>query len=286
MRIVISDNTGYIGNVIEHLLKDGGVDIIPLNKIDGADLSQPDFWKKIPRAEHFIHLDSLVHVPSSYDNPYMFYRYNYMTTLNALEYCRKCSCHLIYSGSYIYGKPDYLPVDECHTIKPFNPYARTKAISEELCEGYNRDFGVKVSILRLFNVYGEGQKGGLLLPEILEQIKKGMTKINLKSGSSRRDFVYVEDVAKAFIASINDHNDYSIYNICSGSSCSIKELTEIINNALGNQLSFTFSESDRVNEVDETVGSYDKIFNELGWKPKVSLAEGITRTVKSELHIL
>ena len=208
-----------------------------------------------------------------------------MATLNVLEYCRKNACHLIYASSYIYGTPEYLPVDEKHPIKPFNPYAQSKAICEQLCGGYNRDFGVKISILRLFNVYGEGQCGKLLLPEILKQIKEGKTDIQLKSGSSRRDFVHVDDVARAFIACLDDRNGFSIYNVCSGQSYSIRELTDIINAFCGNGLNFCFSESDRKMEVDETVGSYWRINKCLGWKPELSLMDGIKKTITAELCI-
>lgn len=283
MKVIISDSTGYVGDAIRRQLKKKSAEIVVLDNLNGFDLSVPGIWEKIPPADYFIHLGNLVHVPSSYATPYLYYRVNYMTTLNALEYCRNNSCRLIYASSYIYGRPDYLPVDENHPIKPFNPYAQTKLICEQMCEGYNRDFDVDISILRLFNVYGEGQRGNLLVPEILRQIKDGNTDIHLKSGFSRRDFIHVVDVARAFVACFHDDSSYSVYNVCSGKSYSILELSVIINKVLANRLNFIFSESDRKYEVDDTVGSYERIYSHLKWKPELSLEEGIARTLKAEL---
>lgn len=284
MKIVVAfDNSGFVGNRICQLLDRTDVEIVKLH--NNIDLSEENVIDRIPKADHFIHMANLVHVPTSYQDPYSFYRVNYMTTLNALEYCRKNQAHLIYASSYIYGAPDYLPVDEKHPIKPFNPYAQTKAICEKLCEGYSRDFGVEVTILRIFNVYGEGQGGNLLIPELMAQIKEGEKIIHLKSGEPRRDFVYVDDVANAFVTCLDMKNSYSVYNICSGVSYSIKELTEIIKKHLNYKLDFVFSDSDRKNEVDETVGSYEKIKNELGWVPQVVLEEGLLRTLQKEIGL-
>lgn len=284
MKIIVAlDNSGFVGNRICHLLETSGAETIRLQ--NDFDLSTKDAFNNIPKGDYFIHLANLVHVPSSYNDPYKYYRVNYMTTLNALEYCRKNESRLIYAGSYIYGNPYYLPVDEKHPIKPFNPYAQTKVICEQLCEGYFRDFGVPSTVLRIFNVYGEGQRGNLLIPELITQIKEGEDTIRLKSGESRRDFVYVDDVANAFVACLDNSKSNSVYNVCSGASHSIKELTEIVNKELNNKLKFVFSESDRKNEVDETVGSYDKLNKEKGWNPKYSLEEGIRITLKNELGL-
>lgn len=131
------------------------------------------------------------------------------------------------------------------------------------------------------------QTGNLLIPQILSQINDKGT-IMLKSSSPRRDYVYVEDVARAFIASLNEQSDYIIYNVCSGKSVSIKELTILIKKAcseLGKDVNFVFSEEDRNNDVDDTVGTYQKIESALGWHPLVSLEEGIVRMLKNDLRI-
>lgn len=150
-----------------------------------------------------------------------------------------------------------------------------------MCEGYNRDFGVKISIVRPFNIYGTGQKGKLLIPEIIGQLKEGKEVIQLKAASPRRDYINVIDVAAAIIACSQSSIDYEAYNVCSGTSVSVKEITETINKNLRNKVEFVFSASDRPNEVDETRGSCEKL-KKLGWKPSITFEEGIKAILKSE----
>lgn len=287
MRVAVSDSNSFVGKRVCRLLEENNIELVRIDDDDKFNISDKNSYRTIPPVDHFIHLSCMVYVPLSYEDPYTFYHYNYMSTLNALEFCRLNKVHFIYASSYIYGTPEYLPVDENHKISPFNPYAETKALCEKLCEGYSKYLGVKSTILRLFNIYGENQTGNLLIPQILSQINDKGT-IMLRSSTPRRDYVYVEDVARAFIASLNEQSDYTIYNVCSGKSVSIKELTILIRKAyseLGKEVNFVFSEEDRNNEVDETVGTYQKIESALGWHPSVTLEEGIIRMLKNDLRI-
>ena len=288
MKVVVSGCNGFVGSKVCQLLNDMNVEVYPIDITNGFDLSEPNAFEGIPAVDHFIHLANLVFVPMSYEQPYLFYRINYMTTLNALEYCRKTNAHLIYASSYIYGPAQYLPVDENHPTAPFNPYAETKVICETLCQNYNKYFGVKSTILRPFNIYGAGQTGKLLIPEIVSQVKNG-GEIHLKASSPRRDFINVIDVARAFVACLNDDSGCSAYNICSGKSYSIKELTDFFVKEAKNfgvELKFIFSEEERKSEVDETVGSYKKIHDKLGWEPTISLEEGVRQILEQEFKSL
>lgn len=281
MRIAVAGSDGFLGRNVCSQLESKGHDIVRIDLTQGFDLSNPESVKDIPRVDIFVHLANLVYVPGSYENPALYYRVNYMTTLNALEVCRRDKARLVYISSYVYGSPQYLPVDENHPIAPFNPYAQTKVLCEKLCEGYHRDFDVKISVLRPFNLYGVGQKGKLLLPEIFEQIKAGKTEIQLKAASPRRDYVNVVDVAKAICLCAESGGSYDVYNVCSGESVSVKEITEIINKNLKKRVQFLFSQSDRPNEVDETRGSCEKL-KSLGWAPSMSFEEGIKEIIESE----
>lgn len=281
MKVAVAGSDGFVGRNVCEQLESQGHQIVRIDITQGLDLCDNSIIEKIEPIDAFIHLANLVYVPASYENPEKFYRINYLTTLNALEICRKYSARLIYASSYIYGSPQYLPVDEKHPVNPFNPYAQTKVICEKLCEGYHRDFKVKVSILRPFNLYGVGQKGMLLIPEIIGQIKAGKRDIQLKAASPRRDYVNVKDVACAFVACLNDTNDFNVYNVCSGTSVSVREITEIINKNLKEKVSFFFAESDRPNEVNETLGSCEKL-KSIGWSNSMSFEEGIIEILKSE----
>lgn len=281
MIIAVAGSDGFVGKNVCTLFKDAGHTIIPIDITSGLDLCEASIIDKIPQIDCFVHLANLVYVPASYDDPAKFYRVNYLTTLNALEICRKWSAKLIYISSYIYGPPQYLPVDENHPVCPFNPYAQTKVICEKLCDGYRRDFGVKIAIIRPFNLYGVGQKGKLLLPEIFSQLKEGKTQIQLKAASPRRDYINVIDVARAIKLCVEIECPIGIYNVCSGESVSVREITEIINRNLRRKVEFSFSASDRLNEVDETRGAYNNL-KALGWEPSISFEAGIKAIIESE----
>lgn len=281
MRIIVAGSDGFVGRHVSSLLTEEGHTIIPIDINSGLDLCDASIIDKVPQVDCFIHLANLVYVPASYEDPAKFYRVNYLTTLNALEICRKWNAKLVYISSYIYGPPQYLPVDEKHHVCPFNPYAQTKVICEKLCEGYQRDFGVKIAIIRPFNLYGVGQKGKLLIPEIFAQLKEGKKQIQLKAASPRRDYVNVIDLARAIKLCAETECPIGPYNVCSGESVSVRELTEIINRYLKQKVKFSFSSTDRPNEVDETRGAYNNL-KALGWKPSISIEEGIKGIVESE----
>lgn len=281
MKIAVAGSDGFVGRNVCVQLEAKGYEVVKIDITRGYDLCDNTIIEKINPIDCFIHLANLVYVPGSYADPENYYRVNYLTTLNSLEICRKHKARLVYASSYIYGPPQYLPVDENHPINPFNPYAQTKVICEKLCEGYHRDFGVKVSILRPFNIYGVGQKGKLLIPEILKQVKEGKERIELKASTPRRDFINVVDVAGAFVACLEDPNDFNVYNVCSGTSVSVRELTELINKYLTKKVQFVFSEEARPNEVDESRGSCEKL-ESIGWRRTLSFDEGIRILLQSE----
>lgn len=281
MKVAVAGSDGFVGRNVCAKLEAQGHTVLKIDINHGVDLCDNSIIDTIEPIDCFIHLANLVYVTASYQYPEKFYRINYLTTLNALEICRKHRARLVYASSYIYGSPQYLPVDENHPVCPFNPYAQTKVICEKLCEGYNRDFKVRVSILRPFNIYGEGQKGMLLISEIIRQIKDGKKQIQLKAASPRRDYVNVKDVAGAFVSCVNDTNDFNVYNVCAGTSVSVREITEIINKHLKEKVEFLFAESDRPNEVNETLGSCKRL-ESIGWKNSLTFEEGIVEILKSE----
>lgn len=283
-RIIISGAKGFVGrNLIDILKRDKKkYSLFSLDITNGFDLTDFNLLKDIDSFDVFVHLANLSFVPDSYIKPLDFYRTNYLTTLNALELCRRKNARMIYISSYIYGNPIHQPVDESHPIYPFNPYAQTKVICEKLCEGYYRDFGVSSIILRPFNIYGVGQKGKLLIPEIVEQLKCG-NHVRLKDPYPRRDYVNVKDVAFAIKKCIDTPlESCEAFNICSGKSYSVKEITDIFNLLLQDKAIFSFGISDRKNEVNETVGCYSKFNRATGWTPTISLEDGIKNIIEFE----
>lgn len=275
MKIAVTGSNGFIGQHLLPKMKDAGYDIIMLNRSNGFDLSDESAIAKIPDADIIVHLAGLSFVPESYDIPATYYHNNINSTLNVLEYCRRSGARMIFLSSYVYGIPEYLPIDEQHPIRSLNPYGESKIISERLCEAYNRDFKTAITIFRPFNIYGPGQNDNFLIPLIVKGIQRGS--IVLKDERPKRDYVHVSDVTDAIIAAIR-HNSpgFDIYNIASGASTSIGGLIDIARSCKNiPDFEVTFTQERRPNEVLDTVGSIEKIGRELGWVPRIGLKEGM-----------
>ena len=282
---VIAGSRGFFGNnLVSYLNKRNVFNIVKIDIDDGLDLSNSDIIDKIKKFDYFVHFANLSSIPDSFLMPQNFYRTNYETTLNALELCRKYKAKMIYISSYVYGSPKYLPVDEKHEIVPFNPYAQSKAICEKLCEGYNRDFNIDITIFRPFNLYGFKQKT-LIIAEIIEKIKKGNKLIQLQSSKPRRDYVNIEDAVNAlYLAICSNLSGYNVFNIASNKSYSVKEIIVLFKRYLQDKsIKFNINDKNtRKNEVLETRGSYDLAKEKIGWEPTISFDDGLKEILSKE----
>ena len=172
----------------------------------------------------------------------------------------------------MYGHPQYQPIDENHPIQAYNPYSQTKVICESLCEGYNRDFKVPITIFRPFNIYGKGQNPEFLIPSIIQQAQNG--KIIIKDDRPKRDYIHVEDIVEAIIAAIDNQTDkFEKFNLGTGKSYSVKEIIEIVRGFFNSDIEYICTHEIRENEVLDTVADISKIRKELHWQPKISIQE-------------
>ena len=283
MNIAVTGSSGFIGRNLIDAIKQTFLNdnLILIDYVNGIDILDKNQLGNIDKFDVMIHLAAKSYVPESFEKPYDFYYTNIIGTLNILELCKKNKAKLIYLSSYVYGIPEYIPVDEQQKAKAFNPYGQSKLMCESLCEGYNRDFGVPVIVFRPFNVYGDGQNTEFLIPSIIKQINEGKNEIILKDPTPRRDFVFINDVVSAIVKVIGkEFSTYEVLNICSGESYSVREVTEIINRLLKKKVTFIFDEQmQRKNEVNDTLGSRIKIGKFLKWTPSYSFEEGITEII-------
>ena len=281
MRIIVTGSKGFVGSKLVPGLKQNNHDVVELDISEGNDITD---WDQLKSNSHFdcvIHLACLTYVPDSYEIPKDFYRVNILGTLNMLELCRLNNAKMIFASSYVYGVPDYLPIDENHPVKAFNPYAQSKLIGEQLCQGYHRDFNVPVIIFRPFNIYGKNQKEDFLIPSILKQASSGT--VLLKDSRPKRDYIYIDDIVDAYIIAIERKlNDFEVYNLGTGQSHSIEIITELVQKYFKRKLNVLFTNEYRENEVLNTVADVSKAEKVLQWKPKVLLEEGIRRIILQE----
>lgn len=272
-KIAITGSSGFVGrHLIDVLKKRDDVEIITLDIVDGVDICN---WEQIKdiKADVYIHLANKSFVPDSYKDPHSFYSVNVLSTLNILELTRVNNAKFIYLSSYVYGSPEYMPIDERHPVKAFNPYATTKVMCEQMCQGYARDFGVPMVVFRPFNIYGVGQSPSFLLPMMIRQLPTGV--ISVHDDRPKRDYIHVSDVANAINCAIDyDAKGCEIMNLGSGKSYSVREVADMLISIYGKNVDFRSTNEYRPSEVLDTVADVTKL-KSIGWRQTVSFVDGL-----------
>jgi UDP-glucose 4-epimerase len=281
-RILVTGSSGFVGTNLVEKLKRRGAEVLTLTDHDGRRMDIRDLQRvmriinEIRNIDIVYHLAAITSVPFSFENPRETYEINVLGTLNILELCRLCNADkIVFASSYVYGQPQYVPIDEEHPLQPTNPYMRSKILGEELCRAYNTDFGLKCIILRPFNIYGVGQNTEFLIPSIIAQLRYG--KIELKDWAPKRDFVYISDVIDAYIKAGEFKGDFDVFNIGYGKSYSVKEIVDKIIHLYGKDVKVKYSGERRKNEIMDTVADIKKAKEKLGWKPRVDIDKGLGR---------
>lgn len=278
---VITGSEGFIGRALTGSLKTAGHSVTGLDIKNKYDITKMDIIKEKFKntgagdVDIVFHLAAKMFIPAAWENPEETFRINLNGTLNMLEFCRKTDIkQFVFASSYIYGEPEYLPIDENHPVKPNNPYAHSKYIAEELCRSYHKDYGLQCVVIRPFNIYGPGQSQNFLIPEIISQLPGG--RINLKDPSPKRDYLYLTDMIKAYESTVDlGSRDFEIFNIGSGKSYSVKELAELILTLSGSKAELVFSNEKRHGEIKETIADTYYARKKLHWVPKVGIDDGL-----------
>ncbi len=277
-RILVTGSSGFIGTNLLNRLKSNGYDVVTFDVEDG-DIATAEF--NFPKLDHVIHLASKTYVPASWENPLDFYRTNASGTTNILDLCRKQGCSLTYISSYVYGTPQYLPVDENHPVAPVSPYNHSKLVAEDICRFYAEQFGVPVTILRPVNIFGPGQKESFLIPFIIQQaLDSSIKTVEVMDLRPKRDFLYIDDFMDLITLTIG-RKSYGVFNIGSGYSVSVEEIIETILKISGINKPYLDKKIERKNEVWDVYVSVAKAKAELGWEPKTSFAEGIEKIINA-----
>lgn len=281
MKYLISGYKGFVGQYLMDTLSRSGKTAIGIG--EGKDVSEADYFEgiKTEAGDVLIHLANKSFVPESWSQVHRYFDVNLMGTIQALEFCKKNQLGIVFLSSYLYGDPDYFPLDEKHPVKTNNPYALSKKMCEEMIAFYGQNFNVPYNIIRPFNIYGKGQKSNYLIPIILEQVlTEDSGKISLMDTKPKRDFIHVQDVADAIVLAA-DHLKNDIFNVCSGHSISIGELCKKIIDISGRHLEVEDKGEIRKNEIMDCYGSYQKIKDMLGWTPLISLEQGLKASMNN-----
>jgi nucleoside-diphosphate-sugar epimerase len=280
-RILLTGHTGFIGKPLYSLLKTNPqFEVIPVARSIGFDLTKKDCLEEVENVGLIIHLASSVGVSRSWDDPEGTYENNILSTLRILEYARKWNSSVIHMSSYVYGTPDYLPIDEAHALKGYSPYARSKIYTDQMCEAYARDFSLAVTILRPFSLYGPNQAGDGLIPTIIKQVRCS-NQIEVDNLDVKRDFLWIGDLVAAIDKVVNEpQQGLNIFNIGFGKSYSVQEVIDTIKKVAGKNLPIRSSNKLRPMEVMDCFCN-NKLFSErYSWAPAVSLEKGISLLLK------
>ena len=237
------------------------------------------------------HLAALIGIPYSYVAPYSYVQTNIVGALNVLQTARALGVERVVhtSTSETYGSAQYIPIDEKHPLVGQSPYAATKIGADKLAESFACSFELPVVTVRPFNVFGPRQSDRAIIPTIIAQCLAGRDPVRIGERSPRRDFTFAGDTAEGFCrAACCDEAVGRTINIGSGRSISIGELADRICALTGGAAVVTDSERIRPSksEVRELLCDNTLARTLLGWKPTVSLSEGLTKCVEfSRCHL-
>lgn len=237
-----------------------------------------------------IHLAAEIDVQESLDDPQSHFDANVVGTQNVLEACRRTDTPLGLVGTcMVYDMADSESgIDESHPVKPASPYAGSKLAAENLAEGYYRGYDLPVTILRPFNTYGPYQKTGMaggVVSIFTNRDIKGEPLEIFGDGTQTRDLLYATDCARFIVeATFNDDATGEVLNAGTGEDVSINELAELIASE-GTEITHVEHHHPQ-SEVQKLRCDPSKAEEVLGWKPTVSLEEGIERlrTWLNETH--
>ena len=273
-RVLVTGTSGFIGSHLIKLLSEKNIEVTSLNRQEG-DIRTLDL-EKYGEQNQIVHLANMNFIPASWENPGNFFSVNIDGTRNILEFCRKNKTRLIYISSYVYGRPNYLPIDEKHPLSGINPYMKSKIIAEELVQFYHEYLNVPSIIIRPFNIFGKGQSNSFLIPTIVNQLQKESSTIQVQSLKPKRDFLHINDFNKAIYEVLKHTHLKGIYNVGSGKSYSVQEIINGFSEILDHTISYSEDKFERTNEVMNVVADISKIMNDTNWSPSLSLKEGLS----------
>jgi nucleoside-diphosphate-sugar epimerase len=303
-KVVVTGGAGFIGSWLTEALVQLGcnvsvVDDLSSGKLENlrnvrrnirmikADICEPEALESInAKVDVIFHLAALASVPESVQNPKRTFESNVIGTFNLLRWMRKLSneVRIIFASSAaVYGEPRYVPIDEEHPLRPTSPYGASKISGEAHCTAFNEVYGVKVSILRLFNIYGPRQPRYVVYDFLRKLLVNRENKlVVLGNGKQIRDFTFVTDAVEGILsAAVNEDAIGERINIGSGKSISIENLARKMLRMLDLQsLPIEFTQRSWEGDVSRIVADPSKARKLLGFKPKMSIEEGIKEEIK------
>jgi len=229
------------------------------------------------------HLAALIAIPYSYHSPDTYIDTNIRGTLNILQAARAHGVEKIVqtSTSEVYGTAEFVPITEEHPLQGQSPYSASKIGADQLALSFYCSFDLPVAIIRPFNTYGPRQSTRAVIPTIITQIASGSREIKLGALHPTRDFSYVDDTTRGFMAiADSDASVGEVINIGSNFEVSIERLAELIAEVMAVDISIT-CKNERIrpekSEVDRLYADIGKAKRLLSWEPAFGGLEGFKK---------
>lgn len=233
------------------------------------------------RPSHVFHLGAYTHVGKSWQRVDECVQSNVQGTVNLLQALAPFGYEkLVYTGtSEIYGDVD-VPFVERGPVNPISPYSVSKYAGERYCRMFFQGRGWPIVMVRPFNVYGPAQSPDRIIPEIIVRALRRQ-RLAMTQGRQTREFNYATDIAAGFVAAALHGAPGELYNIGSGQEVAMRDLATTILDLMGNPIEAELGAlPDRPTEIWRMYCDSTRARTELGWAPRVDLAEGLRRTVE------
>jgi NAD dependent epimerase/dehydratase len=299
-RVLITGAEGFIGSTLARLLQAEGAEVrafahykpygdkgnlagLDVGVLAGDIRDAGRVADAVAGCEVVFHLAALVGIPYSYEAPESYVATNVVGTHNVVAACQRHGARLVHtSTSEVYGTARTVPIAEDHPLRPQSPYSASKIGADMIALSYWHAYELPVSVVRPFNTYGPRQSARAIIPTILEQLHAGVREIKVGSTTPTRDFTYVEDTARGFMAVAASASTVGeVVNLGSGKEISVGELAGLLIDIGGANAKVVTDHSRRRparSEVDRLLAANGKAKALTGWEPQVGLREGLART--------
>jgi NAD dependent epimerase/dehydratase len=252
-----------------------------------GDVRDPHYCKHITKGVDLIfHLAALIAIPYSYTSPDSYVDTNIKGTLNICQAALENGCkNLIHtSTSEVYGTAQYVPIDEKHPLQPQSPYSATKIGADMMAMSFYNAFNLPVTIARPFNTYGPRQSSRAVIPTIITQIAAGRKEIKLGDISPTRDFNYIEDICKGFLALAGCNKAIGqTVNMGSNNEISVGDALNLIKQIMQSDVRFIMDNKrlrPERSEVFRLRCNNIKMEQLTGFRPTYTLHQGLKKTIE------
>jgi len=313
MKILVTGSDGFIGShLTEALVREGhevrafvlynsfgtwgwldrcAPDVRGKFEVFAGDIRDPHGVRTAMQGcEIVLHLAALIGIPYSYHSPDSYVDTNVKGTLNVVQAARELGVQKVVhtSTSEVYGTARFVPITEEHPLQGQSPYSASKIGADQIALSFHSSFGTPVTVLRPFNTYGPRQSARAVIPTIISQIAAGKRVVRLGALEPTRDFSFVEDTVRGFIAAMTcGANNGRVVNIGSGFEISIGETARVIAKLMGAEVTIE-CDATRLrpenSEVERLFASYARAEELLGWKPRFGGADGFRSGLKKTIE--